>query len=187
MINAIKKPCIHWSSRGDYAPEIIVVHISTGSLGSMDSWFGSPGSLVSAHYGVGKDGSIHQYVAEDSAAWHAGRVSNPTFKLYKKGINPNLYTIGIENEGLDLSNATPLQLAKLMAIIKDIASRWNIPIDRDHIIGHYQVFAEKPFCPSPDHTLLDKIVSKMLPEERVCVMCPKSKVDIINNFLNSLT
>ncbi len=162
MIEIIKKPVKNFSEREGHKPEIIVVHISDGSLPSMTSWFSTPVSQASAHYAVGKDGSILQYVEEDKKAWHSGRVNNPTFKLYKKGLNPNLYTIGIENEGYDLSLAPEKQLNSLSKLIKDVATRWNIPIDRDHIIGHYQVDGiNRVNCPSPDHSILDKIVLRV--------------------------
>lgn len=187
MINIIRKSCSNFSSRDGYVPEIIVVHISAGTLASMNSWFANPGSFVSAHYGVGKDGTIVQYVDEANMAWSNGRVNYPTFKLLKKDVNPNKYTISIENEGMDLAKASDLQLQVLYYLIKDIAKRYNIPLDRDHIIGHFEIDSiNKPFCPSRDHTIMDKIVKAIAPEEQVCVMCPKSKVDAVLNFIKGL-
>jgi len=191
-MNIIKKLSPNFSDRGGYKPEVIVVHISAGTLDSMTSWFSSVDSQVSAHYGVGKDGRIMQYVEEINKAWHAGNISNPTFKLFKGiNINPNNYTIGIENEGMDLSQAPALQLDTLCNLIKDIASRWNIPLDRDHIIGHYQINGTvKANCPSPDHTVIDRLIMPRLVipivDEQVCLKVPKSRLDIINKFLSSL-
>lgn len=148
------------TGRSGYKPELIVIHIMAGTLAGTDSWFGSPKSKVSAHYGIGKKGETHQYVSEGDTAWHAGRVSNPSFKLYKKDVNPNLYTIGIEHEGEDLSKEiTAEQKAASAILIADICKRYNIPIDRDHIIGHYQVFDQKPFCPATDKSIIDDLVS----------------------------
>lgn len=165
-MNIIKNLVNNFSSREGYKPEIIVIHISAGSLTSMTSWFSTPLSQASSHYGVGKDGTILQYVEEENKAWTQGRVNNPTFKLYKPGINPNLYCISIENEGQDLVDGTPLQYDALRELIKDIAKRWNIPLDRDHIIGHYQIDAiNRPYCPSKDHTVVDKLVASLTPQE----------------------
>lgn len=188
MINIIKKQCTNWSERDGYRPEVIVIHISAGSLTSMDSWFATPGSQASAHYGVSIDGAkVCQYVDESKMAWANGRVNNPTFSLYKVGVNPNKYTISIENEGQDLAKAPESQLLTLIALIKEIAARWNIPMDRNHIIGHFQVDAvNRPYCPSPDHSIVDKIVARLVPEEMVCVKVPKSKLEVITNFLNNL-
>lgn len=189
MLNIIKTICKNWGERDGYKPEMIVVHISAGSLTSMDSWFATPGSQASAHYGISKDGiTIHQYVDESKMAWANGRVNNPTFKLYKPGVNPNKYSISIENEGQDLSKAPEVQLSTLCELIKDIAKRNNIIISRDTVIGHFQVDAiNRPYCPSPDHSIMDKIVERINgKEEMVSIQVPRSKLDIIKNFLNNL-
>lgn len=160
MINITKNLVKNFSSREGYSPKIIVIHISAGSLTSMTSWFSTPGSQASAHYGIGKNGSILQYVEEENKAWHAGRVNNPSFELYLNNVNPNLYTIGIENEGLDLADAPKEQIESLVELIRDICKRHSIPMDRDHIIGHFEIDAiNRPYCPSPDHSIMDKIVN----------------------------
>jgi N-acetylmuramoyl-L-alanine amidase CwlA len=113
------------------------------------SWFKNNPSQVSAHYLVSLEGDIVQMVKEDKAAHHAGRVSNPSTKLYKKGLNPNTYTIGIECEDnmrphdIDRTNQIPA-LAKL---INEICDRHEIPKDRDHIVGHNE-FYDKKSCPA---------------------------------------
>lgn len=178
----IKNICKNWSERDGYKPEVIVVHISAGSLTSMTDWFNTPNSQASAHYGIGKDGTILQYVEEDKKAWSCGRVNNPSFKLYKPGINPNLYTINIENEGMDLDKAPLEQMRKLCELIKDIAKRWGIPCDRDHIIGHFQIDAiNRPYCPSPDHSIMDEIVL-LLKEDTVAV--PRKLLEELSKCLN---
>lgn len=146
--------------RNGYKVELIVIHIMAGTLAGTDSWFGSPKSKVSTQYGIGKKGEVHQYVGEGDMAWHAGRVSNPSFKLYKPNVNPNWYTIGIEHEGEDLSkDITPEMHAASASMIASIAKRHNIPLDRDHVIGHYQVFDQKPNCPATDKSIIDDLLS----------------------------
>jgi N-acetyl-anhydromuramyl-L-alanine amidase AmpD len=188
MINPIKKNCTNWSERQGYKPEIIVVHISAGSLTSMDNWFSTPNSQASAHYGVSKDGlTLYQYVDESKMAWANGRVNSPSFSLYKPGVNPNLYTISIENEGYDLIYASSAQLDLLCELIRDICKRHSIPMDRDHIIGHFQIDSvNRPYCPSPDHSIMDKIVARLKTdtEEMVSLMCPKSRVEVIKSIIN---
>ncbi|NJL16247.1 MAG: N-acetylmuramoyl-L-alanine amidase [Nitrospira sp.] len=85
--------------REGFRPEAIVIHIMEGTLKGTDAWFRNEESGVSAHYGIGKTGEIHQYVGESDTAWHAGRMVAPTWQLLKPDINPNWYTIGIEHEG----------------------------------------------------------------------------------------
>jgi len=152
--------------RGSQKPEVIVIHIMAGTLIGTDSHFSSPSSQVSTHYGIGLNGEVHQYVKEEDTAWGNGlRVppinKAPTFKLYKPGLNPNSYTISIEHEGQDLNNGTEQMFASSVELIQSIAKRWNIPIDRDHIIGHYEIDpTRKPNCPGVDKSIMNKLVAR---------------------------
>lgn len=138
-------------------PEAVVVHLMAGSLRGTDAWFRNRASRVSAHYGVGHGGDVHQYVHESDTAWHAGRVYRPTWKGVRRGTNPNRYTIGIEHEG-HLADAWPEAMMEASArLIADICSRWAIPIDRDHIVGHREIYARKA-CPG-DRVDLDRLVA----------------------------
>lgn len=145
-----------------YKPEAVVIHIMDGSLVGTDEWFANPKSEVSAHYGIGKTGEVHQYVKEEDQAWHAGRVDRPVWKGIKPGINPNLYTIGIEHEGRPLTNDVWPEAMKVASasMIADICKRYNISIDRDHVIGHYEIFAGKPHCPGVNRSILDELVAR---------------------------
>lgn len=132
--------------RRGYRPEAVVVHIMEGTLVGTDDWFNDPASKVSAHYGIGRGGEVHQYVREADQAWHAGRSWTPTWSEYRDGVNPNLYTIGIEHEGKP-DDAWPAAMYEASAaLIKEICLRWNIAIDRQHIVGHREIYARKS-CP----------------------------------------
>lgn len=69
-----------------------------GSLAGTDSWFNNLASEVSAHYGVGLDGAIHQYVAVQDTAWANGILepSNRWPSAYPG--NPNRWSVSIETE-----------------------------------------------------------------------------------------
>ena len=159
-MNIIRKPCTNFTAgRAGYKPELIVIHVMDGSLVGTDAWFNNPASQVSAHYGIGLKGEVHQYVKETDRAWHAGRVKLPIFNLYKKnGVNPNLYTIGIEHEGKATTTWTAEMKNASAALIRRICADWNIPIDRDHVIGHYEVYAGKPNCPATGKAIIDELV-----------------------------
>jgi len=133
--------------RDGFRPEAVVIHIMEGSLASADSWFQAPESQVSAHYGIGKDGTIHQYVGETDTAFHAGRVWKPEWSSIKTGVNPNLYTIGIEHEGKGESLWPEAMYRASATLIADVCTRWSIPIDRDHIVGHREIYGRKT-CPN---------------------------------------
>jgi N-acetyl-anhydromuramyl-L-alanine amidase AmpD len=148
-----------WTGRKGYKPEIIVIHIMDGTLSGTDAWFVNPASQVSAHYGIGKNGEVHQYVKEEDSAWHAGRVDAPSAKLVKSNVNPNLYTIGIEHEGKADDIWTDAMKQASASLIREICQRWQIPIDRDHIVGHYQIYSKKPDCPAHDKKILYELVA----------------------------
>lgn len=141
------------SGRRGYRPEAIVIHVMDGTLVGTDAWFSTAASGVSAHYGIGNWGEVHQYVKEADSAFHAGTVVNPTWAELKreggKVVNPNLYTIGIEHEGRGLSTAgwPAAMRAASVALVADIARRWDIPIDARHIIRHRAIRSSKPNCP----------------------------------------
>jgi hypothetical protein len=119
-----------------------------GTMESTLSWFRSPASKVSAHYGVGRDGEVVQYVRDEDTAWHAGRVLRPTAEmvLERPGVNPNLWTIGIEHEGGADQEPTAAQLAASAELMKTLSDRWDIPLDLRHVIPHRAIYAAKT-CP----------------------------------------
>jgi N-acetylmuramoyl-L-alanine amidase len=127
-------------------PEAIVVHLIDGSFAAGESVFRDPNAHKSAHYAVSRVGEIHQYVDENDTAFHAGIVVNPTWSLLKPRINPNFYTIGIEHEGRPDDVWPDAQLEASASLLGQIAARWNIQLDDDHVIRHHQIRASKT-CP----------------------------------------
>jgi len=132
--------------RHGFEPKAIVIHIIVGSLQSAGLTFRDPRSSVSAHYGVGKTGSVHQFVEETDTAFHAGIVVRPTWRLIDPKVNPNFYTIGIEHEGQPQDAWPDEQYRASAALVREIAARWKIPLDRDHVIMHREIRASKT-CP----------------------------------------
>ena len=141
----------------------IVIHCMEGDMAATAEWFKSgsaaAGNPVSAHYGVARDGSVVKYVEETDVAYHAGRVDGATARLVldRPGVNPNLFTIGIEHEGDGSSDLTDAQRASSIALIRDICIRHGIAIDRDHVVGHHEIFSPKT-C--PDAIDVDRLVAE---------------------------
>ena len=139
---------------GAWRPEAIVIHVMDGTLVGTDAWFNDPASGVSAHYGVGKDGIVHQYVKEEDTAFHAGTVVGPTWSRIRtdslgRYVNPNYYTIGVEHAGWGARDERwpEAQLQASLKLVRGIAERWSIPVDAAHVIRHALIRSSKPHCP----------------------------------------
>ena len=141
-------------------PEAVVVHIMDGSFAAGESVFRNPTTQKSAHYGISSAGEIHQYVAENDTAFHAGIVINPTWPLLKPRVNPNFYTIGIEHEGGPDDAWPEAQLTASATLIAQIAARWEIPLDDLHVIRHHEIRASKT-CPG-SWLQLDNLLARAL-------------------------
>lgn len=138
--------------------EYIVMHWIVGTLESADTTFQNPTRKASAHYGIG-DSDIHQYVKEEDTAWHA---SNLVI---------NRKSIGIEHEGgweepkgsgkrVKPSQQTHETSAQLIATL---AKKYNIPLDREHIIKHNEVSgASTACCGTLDVDLIIKLAKAIL-------------------------
>ncbi|MFI6934651.1 N-acetylmuramoyl-L-alanine amidase [Streptomyces sp. NPDC050287] len=119
----------------DYPIDMVVIHVTQGSLASAVKAFEDPGHGAAAHYIVGKDGHVTQMIRELDVAYHAGN------RAY------NERSVGIEHEGFvdrprDFTDAMYAASARLTA---GICARYGVPVDRKHIIGHVEV-------PGTDHT-----------------------------------
>lgn len=103
MPGATWRPLSINHTKGGNRPRVVILHIIVGTLAGADSWFRNPRSKVSAHFGVGKTGTLYQWVDTADRAWaNAGA---------------NSYSISIENEG-DVGDAlTEAQLNRCAEIL----------------------------------------------------------------------
>jgi N-acetyl-anhydromuramyl-L-alanine amidase AmpD len=105
----------------------IIIHDVEGSYESAISTFQSK-SYVSAHYVIrSSDGQITQMLRPKDIGWHAGN-------WYL-----NAHSIGIEHSGFAAVGGEwySEQLYRSSArLVKYLAEQYNIPIDRQHILGH---------------------------------------------------
>lgn len=165
-------------------PTGIVLHTNVGSFDSTVHWFGDPDSKVSAHYLVGLDGRMAQFVDEADTAWHAGRVSDPTTPLFS-GDDPNLHTIGVEFEDA----GDPLGVLRTEAqyragawLVRRIARGWEIPLDRSHVVGHRELYARKE-CPG--NLDVDRIIELARGPSVVCLLPARNAEQDLPAFLES--
>jgi hypothetical protein len=107
----------------------IVIHVAQGSSSATIGWFENRAAEASAHYVVSRRGGVAQCVRDEYIAWHAG------------WWNANTHSIGIEHAGYTndpdwFTNKMYHASARLSAWC---CKKYKIPLDRTHIIGHYQV------------------------------------------------
>lgn len=170
MVNIQQNSTPNKSSRGSYKPCLIVWHIAEGSYNGTISWEKNPASQTSSHFVLGKNGEITQLVPLNMAAWTQGVVKNPTHPYVKahSGINPNLYCVSIECEGKWSETKGKLTDKQLEAaayltsyIVEEVDRIYGveIPVDREHMIGHCEINSvTRPHCPG-ELFPYDKLIS----------------------------
>jgi len=113
----------------------IVIHNTEGSFNSAVNWFQDQ-SYVSAQYVIrSSDGKIAEMVKPEHVAWQAGN-------WYI-----NAHSIGIEHEGFAVEGATwfsETMYHESAELVKYLAERHDIPLNREHIIGHDNVPGTSP-------------------------------------------
>lgn len=106
-------------------PRFIVVHIMQGTLTGCDGWFHNARAQVSAHFGIGKNGKVHQYVDTDHVAYAQMAYNDKA--------------ISIEHEGRSGEHLTAAQRESLMALMEWISKAYKIPLvwvkDGDGMMG----------------------------------------------------
>lgn len=102
---------------------IVLHHTANQSLEETIRWFRNPRSRVSAHFTVGKDGTVVQHVSTDRCAWHAGVSECP-------GGRPrvNHFSIGIEivNRGDGRDPYPPAQVKAVQALVVGLSRDYPI-------------------------------------------------------------
>lgn len=109
----------------------IYIHDTEGSYDSTISYFQNPLTYVSVHYVIrSSDGAITQMVPNEDVAWGIANW------------NMNMHGINIEHEGFAAQGATWYTEAMYQSsakLVRWLATKYNIPLDRQHILGHDNV------------------------------------------------
>lgn len=109
--------------------DLIIIHTMEGGFAPTGVWFKTRDAKVSAHFGISVDGEIARYVLEHDTAFHAG---HPDY-------NSRSFGIELEGHSYDPDAFTPKMMASLIELVDGLSADWNIPRDRQHIIGHCEV------------------------------------------------
>lgn len=131
-----KVPSHNFGHRGDTKITHIVIHAMLGTMAGTAAVFKSTRfPRVSAHYGVGRDGGVVQYVDDQYSAWHV--------------CNANPFCLGIEHEDMWIDQnshkttggcmsrmiwTTSSQLAASAELTANLMTKHSIAIE--NVIGH---------------------------------------------------
>ncbi|MDP4508353.1 N-acetylmuramoyl-L-alanine amidase [Nonomuraea turcica] len=115
--------------------DYIVIHDTEGTFQGIPAMIGDP-KYVSWHYTIrSRDGHVAQHVATRDIAWHAGNW------------DVNTRSIGIEHEGYLAKGGSWYTEAMYRAsakLVRYLADKYGIPLDRAHILGHDNVPGSTP-------------------------------------------
>jgi N-acetylmuramoyl-L-alanine amidase len=136
----------YWQGRGGYLPIAIVEGMMVGTLDEARRYFSGVTDdgneyMVSAHYGIGRDGRVYQFVREDDSAWSNGILESPDTSIdwirevHETGVNCNLVTLSVEYEGNPEEGLTEAQYAAALELHRHLVRRWKIEVDPAHIVG----------------------------------------------------
>jgi N-acetylmuramoyl-L-alanine amidase/AmpD protein len=100
---------------------VVLHHTSTASLRSVISHFSNPKNEVSAHFTIGRDGSVVQHVPAEMAAWHAG----PSLD-HQGRRRVNLFSIGIELVNTGSQPYPEAQIQSLRSLLKGLIAHFPI-------------------------------------------------------------
>lgn len=99
---------------------------------------------ASTHYYMDSDGDVYQCVPERNYAYANGLNGKPLPSWADPSTSLNWQSLSVEIEGraASIHDTMPIggpQWNGLIKLIKHRAAAYNIPLDREHIMGHYQV------------------------------------------------
>lgn len=129
-----RNPLARWVPSPNYGPRqpmLIVLHATEQeSVGAslLTLRTRNAGGRVSAHYLIGRDGTIFQLVADEHRAWHAGAGRWGTIT------DVNSASIGIELDNNGEAAFPEAQIKSLLRLLEDLCTRLRIP--RHQVIAH---------------------------------------------------
>ena len=152
----------------EFPPEYVMIHFCSAVMLDREDPYNYDlvrstfvDNEVSIHYLIDRDGTVYCFIPEDRHAWHAGVGDWLDREEYHN--NLNRYSIGIELMAIgsaeDMSlymheweydqidpaliGYTDAQYEALKLLVADICERNDIPMDRDHVIGHEEFSPHK--------------------------------------------
>jgi N-acetylmuramoyl-L-alanine amidase len=129
---------------------VVIHHTSNDNVDQALRTLADPARSVSAHYLIGRDGTIMQLVDERARAWHAGE------SKWGSDTDLNSASLGIELDNNGHEPFANAQISALLRLLADIKERYHIPAA--NFLGHADVAPKRKADPSryfPWKTLAD--------------------------------
>lgn len=133
----------------------IVIHITDGQakINGTISWFQNPDKrnsknrriYSSAHYVVGQDGEVVQMVRNNDVAWHASSANGESIGIEHVARSPHEWNKN--DAGL---MPTEAEYCASAALVNWLCNQFNLPMDRQHIVGHNEASPGDGHTDCPD-------------------------------------
>lgn len=117
----------------DMSINYIYIHDGEGTYDSIINHFQDPTAYDSAQYVISSTGDITQMVTNEDVSWGV-------FNWHM-----NMHGINIEHEGFAAQGAswyTPAMYQASATLVRWLANKYHIPLDRQHILGHDNIMAD---------------------------------------------
>ena len=120
---------------------VIIHHTAQDSTAQTLRTFTLPRTQVSAHYVIGKDGTVYHMLSDYMRAWHAGAGRWGTVT------DINSISIGIELDNNGFEPFAEAQIQSLLHVLTSLKKTYNIPVA--NFIGHGDIAPKRKNDPNP--------------------------------------
>jgi len=143
----VARPSPNHGPRRETPTDMVVIHYTAmRDLEAAALRLADPSAEVSAHYLIGRCGTVMAMVPEDRRAWHAGRARWGTVE----DVNSRSIGIELDHDGAALSPLPPFaerQMASLEWLLRDVMARHGVPAER--VVGHACIAPMRKIDPGP--------------------------------------
>ncbi|MBI5029829.1 MAG: N-acetylmuramoyl-L-alanine amidase [Chloroflexi bacterium] len=167
---ATKRPIVadnFMKGRNGRPVKAVVLHIAAGNLPGVFPTFNDPTRGASAHFCIGKNGTIEQYVSVNDTAFANGlrwdaqnqqwicphnNIVQPSWQDLTPPDNPNWYTVSIEHEGMPQDKWTSDMYDANMRLQLWLSDQFQLTyVAHRTLVGHFEIDpVDKPSCPGPN-------------------------------------
>ncbi len=120
---------------------VIIHHTAQDSTAQTLKTFTLPRTQVSAHYVIGKDGSVYHLLNDYMRAWHGG------IARWGSVTDINSISVGIELDNNGFEPFTEPQIQSLLHVLTTLKKQYNIPAA--NFIGHGDIAPTRKNDPNP--------------------------------------